>query len=58
MTTDALSVVWPAAEVLHANANGFEAEILPQWDVIAISTDHTITRKPIGNRALTSTTHG
>lgn len=54
MTSDALSVVWRAAEVLHANAQttqrtivdvtrlanayGFEAEILPQWDVIAIRT--------------------
>jgi len=54
MTTDALSVVWRAAEVLHANAQttqrtildvtrlakayGFEAEILPQWDAIICRT--------------------
>lgn len=54
MTTDALSIVWRAAEVLHANAQttqrtildvtrlakayGFEAEILPQWDAIVCRT--------------------
>ena len=54
MTTDALSIVWRAAEVLHANAQttqrtildvtrlakayGFEAEILPQWDAIICRT--------------------
>jgi uncharacterized membrane protein YjjP (DUF1212 family) len=54
MTTDALSIVWRAAEVLHANAQttqrtildvtrlakayGFQAEILPQWDAIVCRT--------------------
>jgi len=54
MTTDALSNVWRAAEVLHANAQttqrtindstrlakayGFDIEILPQWDTIVCRT--------------------